>query len=703
MNQIEHIRTEFNPFNRNRAIIFSVFAVALAVLSFHGALDNLVFSKLDELMKESLGLIVISRGVNAAVSVLQTIEFKIPFISSAQIGQVLDPINDASERLTVALMWAIGSLFLQEISLKIASGLVFKWGFLAIAVLMVATLLLAQSDRVRTAVVTTFGISHIGLAQFQGIFIRAFVVATIFRFIVPTFAVASILVSQALVAPEIRQHAVELERHEKGLSELGAQISEAHNKVINEQKSQAEILTDDETEDSVPEEEVERASPPPPDQAATTEDVQILGEQRVKLEKKLDSLQAEKKELTASINEKEDLGWTDRIWKFVDDPDKALVEADARIEQTEAEITLKEWKFACIEQRTIGERRTTGEKCESLLAEHRKQVLGELKVQLESQQTKRQEKLKSKLEERNSHIATFFDEAEGEEDSGWFGRVIEAPTEFFVGHSAEEIEAAKARVKDLDHEVAEYNALVERTASDLACINQRIAGEHCDSVDENTHVQPSLDRLKAQLKSELQLLRAELASFRDERERLAELENLKANRKQIERDIEKTTALVSQKDSELECAKRRVVGEDCDTFLEDVGQVISTTGTVTSEMVSRATDTASKGLSTAGRAAGRVVISVADATNRAFSKMSLGVLDRFKAIVDGAEDMMTRMVNILVLVVIENIVLPIIFLAIALKGSVPIARGVMRISTSIGEDTREALSALDQALPGRTD
>ena len=147
--------------------------------------------------------------------------------------------------------------------------------------------------------------------------------------------------------------------------------------------------------------------------------------------------------------------------------------------------------------------------------------------------------------------------------------------------------------------------------------------------------------------------------------------------------------------------ERRAVGEDCDTFLDDVGNVISTTGTVTSEMVSRATDAAGKGLSSAGEVAGRVVSSVTEATNRAFSKMSLGVLDRFKAVVDGAEDMVTGMVNILILVVIENIVLPLIFLAIALKGSVPIARGLMRVSTSIGEDTREALSALDRALPGR--
>ncbi|MCY4469983.1 MAG: hypothetical protein OXC08_14815, partial [Thiotrichales bacterium] len=66
---------------------------------------------------------------------------------------------------------------------------------------------------------------------------------------------------------------------------------------------------------------------------------------------------------------------------------------------------------------------------------------------------------------------------------------------------------------------------------------------------------------------------------------------------------------------------------------------------------------------------------------------------------DDAKDIVTRLALILVLLAIENIVLPIIFLAIALKASVPIASGLMKISTSITEDTREALSAMDRALP----
>ena len=689
MNQIAHTRTAFNPFNRNRAIIFSVFAVALAVLSFHGALDNLAFSKLGELMKESFGYLLLSRGVNAAVSVLQTIEFSIYKFSSAQVGQVLDPINDAAERLSVALMWAIGSLFLQETLLKIASGWIFKWGFLAISLMMATSLLLFQSDRVRSAFATTFGISHLTLAQFQGFLIRTFVIATLFRFIVPTFMVASFLVSQALVAPEMSQHAGELKRHEKGLSEMGARISEARDEVINVQKNQDEIPTTEDTQNSNREEETQPASTSPSDQAAARQDVEDIGEQRVQLETNFTSLQAEKERLTIRINEIGSSGSTGKVLalmeKLVSDPDEALAEADSRVEQNVAEVESKEWELACIEGRT------TEEKCDSFLAEHRKQVLGELKTQLESEQTELREKLQSHLMEREKHIAKISDETEGEEGSGLGRKVMEVLPDILSGDSAEETEAAKAKIKTLDREVAKVKRLEAQNASKLECLGRLIAGEHCDSVDENAHVQPALDRVKARLESELQPLRTELASRQDERNRLAELEILKEERKQIESDIEKTTALIVQKESELECAEQRVAGEDCNTFLDDVGQIVSHT-----------TDTAGKGLASAGRVAGQVATSVTEATSRAFSKMSRGVLDRFKAIVDAAADMVTGMVNILILVVIENIVLPIIFLAIAVKGSVPIARGVMRISTSIGEDTREALSALDQALPGRT-
>lgn len=494
MNQIAHPQATFNPFNRNRAILFSAVAVALAFLSFHGALDDSAFSKLDDLTKQSIALLAVSRGINGIVSVLKSIEFG-AIVSSVQIGQVLDPIDDAAERLSVALMWAIGSLFLQDILLKIASGWMLKWAFLVITVLTAGTLLLAQSERLRAAVVATFGVSHVALAQFQGLLIKAFVVATIFRFIVPTFAVASFLVSQALVAPEIEKHKGDLEKSTKIVESISGPLS---------------------------------------DPADPEAEVQILNEQGARLEGELKSLLADEERLTNLISKREESDWSDWIPFSGDNSDEELAEANARVKDTESEINQKE--------------------------------------------------------------------------------------------------------------------------SELECVERLLAGEHCDSLDEDDVpvLDTPLKERKEELESGLPPLREELASLQGEQTRLAELVKYEEERGQIESKIEETKELIDGNESALECAERRVIGENCISFIDRI------------------------------------------------KMMTRGVLDRFTEIVGAAQDMVERMASILILVVIENIVLPIIFLAIALKGSVPIARGVMRVSTSMREDTREALATLDQALPGRT-
>ena len=689
MNEIASSVRAVNLIHRNRAIIFSLFALVLVVLSFHGVLDNLAFSKIGELIKSSLELLLVSMGINATISILQTIE--IPFVS-IQVGQSLDPVNDAAERLSLVLVWATGSLLLQDILLKIASGSIFKWGFLAIAAVTVTSLLLAQSNRVRIAFATGLGVSHVAFAQLQGFFIKIFIVATVVRFIVPTFAVASLLVSQALVAPEIEQHSRELARQEKSLSEMGTQISEAREEMVKEQTNQDEISTQDETEDSVSDEEVEQTSSPTAQAAfLRAEGLQVLGEQKVQLEKTLALLESERERLSTRIDKMENSGWKDWIRKFAGNPEEALAEASARVAQIESEIARKESEVACID------RSTTGKNCESYLAEHGKQALSEFKIQLESEQKDLRERLQSLQEVREKYKA----ETSGEGEAGWRDKIAGALPRLLGDDSVEEVDAVQPTVKDIDREVAEASTLEKQNASDLICVDRRMTGEHCDSSAVDDHVQNALDGLKERLESDLQRLRTELTSRQGEQERLAELETFKTEHRQNESEIEKTKKLIDGNESELECAERRVAGEDCDTIADDVRQLMAETGTAASDIVSSATEAAGKGLSSAGQAAGRVVSSVTEATNRAFSKMSRGVLDGFKTIVDDSKDMVTRMAQILVLVVIENIVLPIIFLAIALKASVPIASGLMRICTTINEDTREALSAMDRALPSR--
>ena len=45
MNEPALLGTAFNPFNRNRAIVISLLALALAGLSFHSGMDNLASAK----------------------------------------------------------------------------------------------------------------------------------------------------------------------------------------------------------------------------------------------------------------------------------------------------------------------------------------------------------------------------------------------------------------------------------------------------------------------------------------------------------------------------------------------------------------------------------------------------------------------------------------------------------------------------------
>jgi len=613
----------FNPFHRSRAITFSLLALILVVLSFWGGLDKLALDKVDELIDRTLLLLAGVIAIDAVISVLQSIEIS-PIIAGIKIGQALQPLNDGIERLTNGLLLATGSLFLQDILLRIVSGSVGKWGFLVIAAMMVANLLLAQSDRVRIACVTSFGLSHVALAQLQGFFIKAFIVATVVRFIVPIFMGASLLVSQALVAPDIMENAQELERQEKTLSELGGQISQARDEAMEEQTSQVE-------------------------------DLEVLGERKVQLEETRASLELERDRLDDRIREVQGTGWKDRLWGLGGDPAEALAEANARVRQTESDIEHKQSQAACLGRPAVGE------SCGPVLAEARMQVLGDLKIRLESEQ--------QDLRER--HIAEPGGEAEGEAGSGWRDRLLnwgdKAPDALpSIGgdDSAEGGEAAKPTIEG-DRELAEASTLVEHGQLELACVDRRMTGEHCDSPAIDDQVQSALGDLKETLESDLRRLRDDLASYQGERMQLAELEELKTERGRIEGDIEENKKHIERNESELECAEQLAAGEeDCDTFFDDVRQM------------------------------GESAIGM-------FSGMGRRVLDGLAAVVDMAKDMVRKLVLLLILVLIENVLLPIIFLAIMLKASVPITRGLMGISTSMSEDARAALSNMDRALPHR--
>ena len=186
-----------------RAIIFSAVAIALTAFSFQGGLDSFASVQVVETTNESVGIYVMSRAINALVSVLQTAQVNVPLLASAQVGEMLDPVNDAVERLSSMVVWAVGSLFLQRILLEVASSPVFKWILFSIGLVTTTTLLLMEWDRFRILCRKIFGVSNAKLERCRDWLVRVFVVAAIVRFVIPLFIAASFLVSELFLEAEI--------------------------------------------------------------------------------------------------------------------------------------------------------------------------------------------------------------------------------------------------------------------------------------------------------------------------------------------------------------------------------------------------------------------------------------------------------------------------------------------------------------------
>ena len=213
----EHTRDraiEYRSFYRTMILV----AFALAILSSAGWLDNFAEGRIADTTNESIGIFVVSRGINAGISTLQSSEVGIG-IASMQIGELLDPINDAAERLSSVMVWAIGSLLLQRFTLEIASAALFKWGFVAIACATLTVLLIAEYQRSRNR-------PSVSLDGYRRVLIQVFVLAAMLRFIVPAFVAVSAIVSQQFLQPRIEEERV-------GLAELREQISSEEQQIVD--------------------------------------------------------------------------------------------------------------------------------------------------------------------------------------------------------------------------------------------------------------------------------------------------------------------------------------------------------------------------------------------------------------------------------------------------------------------------------------
>ena len=193
------------PFIWCRDTILVAILLVLTALSLHGALDDFAYDRLANTTTESIGIYAVSRSINAGISMLQSSQFGIG-IASVQFGELLDPVNDAVERLSSTMVWAIGSLLLQRLVLEVTSTAVFRWGFFCIGIATFAVLLVSTWERCRALFRVRLGVSEAGLARCSNLLIRIFVVGAALRFFVPVFVIVSVVAAEMFLGTTVQEH-----------------------------------------------------------------------------------------------------------------------------------------------------------------------------------------------------------------------------------------------------------------------------------------------------------------------------------------------------------------------------------------------------------------------------------------------------------------------------------------------------------------
>ena len=195
---------------RYPTLVFAVAILALTALSTHGTLDDFAGERLSETTVESFVIYGVARGLNSIISVIQSVDteasagFVVEGSVSVNMGETLDPVNDAIERFSTVMTWAIGSLLLQGILLAFVSSTPFKWLFALIATVTLMMLIVLWRRR-------SSGAPHVDwLIRFCGSASKIFILVAIMRFIVPVFVLVSYLAGQALLQPEIDSRSAEL-------------------------------------------------------------------------------------------------------------------------------------------------------------------------------------------------------------------------------------------------------------------------------------------------------------------------------------------------------------------------------------------------------------------------------------------------------------------------------------------------------------
>ncbi|MCB2427500.1 hypothetical protein [Methylophaga pinxianii] len=122
------------------AVVLLLVSVGLALLPFESSAGT----QLSQMLKVTLTVYALARGLNAVISVAQGTELSIEPMGvglTLTPGQILDPLNDLIEQFSGVLLMASASLGIQKILLSMGDIALVRWGLAGFAVIVLLLML----------------------------------------------------------------------------------------------------------------------------------------------------------------------------------------------------------------------------------------------------------------------------------------------------------------------------------------------------------------------------------------------------------------------------------------------------------------------------------------------------------------------------------------------------------------------------------
>lgn len=198
---LENIDTQ----NTTTQKYFYITILLIIGVSWFGIFDDLSADFLNDSLIDAGIAFGSARLINAIISVIQTTTIDL-LIFEAEIGQVLDPINDLVEQYSSMMMLAIGSLVIQKLLLEIISDLFFK-----IALTISGFLLIAAWIR--------------GNVPLLKPFFKTFVSLVFLRFLLVMVVLLNSVVDSIFVEPQMEEDLATIENYPVELRALQEQSS----------------------------------------------------------------------------------------------------------------------------------------------------------------------------------------------------------------------------------------------------------------------------------------------------------------------------------------------------------------------------------------------------------------------------------------------------------------------------------------------